>query len=159
MVVTSKNTRNGKRRQDALARSAALVHNLADTPETAKALEKTGRTVRRWKRDGVGSPQHQYNRYFLVNPRKYQLIAHLKALAKAEAIELLSTTDLITRFHEIREMEKIREGEDNALDMRRSVCWLDRAHMKERDAGLNEELAAIMREFAVRGITEEVVMG
>jgi len=154
-----KQTGNDPRRRDILIAAAARVHEDADSVSTATMLGKTDRTGRRWKSDGRGSPQHAYSRYFLANPHKYRLLSHLKALAKAEAIQLLTNTALIARYHELHEMEKNLECQDTVTDLKRGVSWLDRAAMKERDAAIDEEIAAVCRELAARGITEEEVFG
>ena len=161
MKATTGKQRNGNdpRRRDVTAMLAAGVHSDADP--TGSVMGRSSRRVRQWKSDGAGSPQDQFDRWFdqLSKDRRFRIISHLKALAKAEAVESLSDADLIARFHELRAAEKTREGEDTCLDLRRGVSWVDRARMKERDACLDEEVAAVCREFASRGITEAEVFG
>jgi len=157
-VTTEKGeTGNDPRRRGSYARSAARVHKMADTPQTAKLMGVSERRVRQWKCDGFGSPQDQYDRHFRISPQNYYAIAHLKSVAKQEEIRVLSDAELIARFHELRELEKTMEGEDNCIDMRRGVSWGDRAHMKRRDAAIDEELAAVCDEMEARGLTEEGV--
>ena len=158
MGVTSEKRKNGNdpRKRNVMAMAAAGVHADCEqsTADTAAVLNRTDRTVRRWKREGVGSPQDQYNLYVFHHPRPYRLVSHIKTLAKMQAVGQLSDPELIARFHALRQQQKTLEAEDTCLDLRRNVPWLDRGHMKERNAAIPEELAAICYEFAVRGITD-----
>ncbi len=86
MEVTSEKRKNGNdpRRREVVALAAAWVHADCErsTADTAAALNRTGRTVRRWKQEGVGSPQDRYDLFVSHHPRPYRLVAHIKVLAK-----------------------------------------------------------------------------
>lgn len=165
---TAKRRTNGvdRRRRDVLTLSVAHAHNdaargLTDTEVARRYSEAVrpikARTVNDWHR--IGPPEARaFAAYLLACSDPYRLEAHVKALVKGIAIRKLNREQLIDRFHELRAREKELEGADNGNDVRRGMCWLERAAQKERDAAVEEELAAVMREFAARGLTESEVM-
>lgn len=144
--------------RDALASSAAAAHADAEPDDAASAVRHgwSRRTSNRARHEG---PQQlrAFQVYLLNSPEPYRLEAHIRSLVKQRAMRNRSTTDLISDYHELRQREKATEGADNANDVRTGMAWLDRAAQKERDAAVDEELAAVMREFAARGITEREV--
>ena len=146
------------RRRDALAGAAARAHRDAE-PDDGEAAPRHGRdrrTLNHWANGGPPAVRH-HQRYLLAVADPWRLVAETKTTAKHRTVSSLDRDALIERYHELRRREKAVEGEDNGADVCRGVCWLDRAAAKERDAAVNEELAAVMREFASRGITEAEV--
>lgn len=148
------------RRRDGLHLAAAAAHADVD-PDDRLAAERRGGTRRKWTYARAQGPRavREFQNYLLHTPEPFRLEAHIKSLVKQMTIRKLSREDLIERFHELRAREKELEGGDNGNDVRTGLSWLDRAAQKERDAAVEEELAAVMREFAARGITEADVFG
>lgn len=148
------------RSRDVLNLAAAAAHADVD-PDDQVATERRGKSRRTWSRARLEGPREirAFQTYLFESPEPFRLEAHVKSLVKQIAIRKLSREQLIERFHELRAREKTAEGADNAQDVTPAVAWLDRAAAKERDAAVDEELAAVMREFAARGITEAEVLG
>lgn len=146
------------RARDILGMSAALLHVDLD-PDDQLAVHRRGKSRRTWNRARHEGPTEvrAFQTYLLQSTDPYRLLAHVKALVKGIAIRKLTRAELVERFHELRAREKELEGKDNGNDVRRGLGWLERAAQKERDAAVEEELAAVMREFAARGITEAEV--
>lgn len=143
------------RAQDALTHAAAAVHADVDPCDQA-ATARRGKSRRTWNRARHEGPAEvrAFQLYLLNSPEPFRLEAHVKSLVKQRAFRDLTDTQLIERYHELRPREKQLEGADCANDVCRGLAWLDRAAAKERDAAIDEELAAVFREFAARGITE-----
>lgn len=161
--VPSRTDGSGKldpRRRDVLHLAAGAAHADVD-PDDRVAAQRRGGTRRKWTYARAQGPRalRDFQTYLLESPEPFRLEAHIKSLVKQMAIRKLSRADLIARFHELRGREKQLEGADNGNDVRAGLSWLDRAAQKERDAAVEEELAAVMREFAARGITEAEVFG
>lgn len=145
--------------RDALVAAAAAVHADAE-PDDAASARRHGcsrRTSNRARHEGPRQLR-AFQVYLLNSPEPYRLEAHIRSLVKQRAMRNRSTTDLIADFHELRAREKTTEGADSANDVTTGLGWLERAAQKERDAAVEAELAAIMREFAARGVTERDVM-
>jgi hypothetical protein len=164
MTVTSQAVRKRHRTpraRDVSAFMAARVHRDADppSPEMASLMGKTVRTAQRWKKDGKGSPQDQYDQYFLASSQPYMLVAHVKSLAKLLVLEKKPTEELIARYLELLPLDKTLDAQDTNMDLARGISWEDRARMKRADGAINLELAAIDMIFAKRGVTEEEVFG
>lgn len=147
------------RRRDVLAAGAAAAHADVD-PDDQIATRRRGKSRRTWARARLDGPRElrAFQTYLFQSPEPFRLEAHVKSLVKQIAIRKLSRAQLIERFHDLRSREKQLEGSDNGNDVRPGLGWLDRAAAKERDAAVDEELAAVMREFAARGIREDEVL-
>lgn len=146
------------RRRDALQLAAAHAHADAepDDVESARRHGTSRRTSNRSRHEGPRQLR-AFQVYLLNSPEPYRLEAHVRSLVKQRAMRNRSTTDLIADYHELRAREKTTEGADSANDVTSGIGWLERAAQKERDAAVDGELAAVMREFAARGITEREV--
>lgn len=150
------------RRRDALTASVAIAHDDSEARQTdAQVGARHGleaRTVNDWRR--TGPPEARAFASFLFESSDpYRWIASMKALAKQKVFRARSDEQLIDRFHELRGHEKRLEGVDNGQDLTPGLSWIDRAAAKERDAAVDEEISALMREFAARGISEARVFG
>lgn len=143
---------------DALQLAAAAVHADSEPDDAASAARHgwSRRTSNRARHEGPRQLR-AFQLYLLNSPEPYRLEAHVRSLVKQRAMRNRSTSDLIADFHELRGREKATEGQDNANDVRHGLDWLERAAQKERDAAVEEELAAMMREFAARGVSERDV--
>lgn len=148
------------RRRDVTARMAAHAHGDAQPNDKKAATDHrvSRRTANRWRHEGP--PEIRDAQRFLyqsANPFRYR--ATLAAAAKQRAVSGLTDSEVVERIHELLPMEKEVEGRDNGNDTRRGIGLLDRALEKDRDAALNEELSALYREAASRGMTEKDVFG
>lgn len=162
---TAKRTRNGvadPRRRDVVTASVALAHADAErghtNAEVAARYALEPRTVSDWRR--TGPPEARAFAGFLFESSDpWRWIASMKALARQRVFRDWTDDELIQHFHALRAKEKELESLDTVQDLRPGVSWLDRAAAKERDAGVDEKLSGLMREFAARGISEARVFG
>lgn len=148
------------RRRDVLAAAAARAHADAE-PDDQEAAARHGvsrRSGTRWRHEGPPAVRG-FQTYLRLSPNPWRLVAETRTTAKHETIRKLSHAGLVERIRELRAAEKSIEGVDNGHDVTPGLPWLDRAAQKERDAAVNEELAACFRECACRRLTEEEVFG
>lgn len=167
-VVTSGTGGNGQRvradltgrRMDALRAAAGLAHrDAARTSSSGAASYGTdARTQRRWFEEGPPVVR-EFTVFLSLADDVWRWVAHVKTTAKVLTLQKLTDEQLIERIRELRAREKAVEGEDNANDVRRGLTPLERAMAKERDAALDEELAAAFRVWAERPwLTEAEVL-
>ena len=97
------------------------------------------------------------SQYMLLAEKPWEYVAHMTSFAKWKTIVKLSDVELIERYWDLIDAEKHIEGADNLMDAQGRHPWLERAAQKRRDSAVNSELAAVMHEFDVRGMTEERV--
>lgn len=143
-----------------LAKAAARAHADAepDDQQAAQRYGKARRTATHWR--STGPPQVRgFQTYLYLSSDPYRMVAEVKATAKHKAVEKETTPELIEGIRLLLRREKEAEGVDNGNDCRRGMNWLDRAAQKERDAAIDEELAARFRECACRGLKESEVLG
>lgn len=148
------------RTRDVLKAAAARAHADAE-PDDRKAVARHGKSRRTWARARAEGPVEvrAAQAYLWESPHPWRIAAELTATAKHRTVERLSRAELIERYRDLLEADAIGEGEDNALRVRRSVDWMDRAAASERDAAIDMEKAACERRFAVLGVTEPEVFG
>lgn len=142
------------RERDIQAQAAGIA--LGDAVKCADYVKATGKHRATYHRHTTGDKSSQLNKFgeFLLSlppSSVFRMTAHVGSLAKQHAIKSVSTPDLIDRYHLIVEMEKAVELEDT-LDDIRPTKMLDMAAVNERDAALDMEKAAILRELAGRGV-------
>lgn len=149
--------------RDVVAAMAACAHEDADAgrsdKETALRNDVSRRTAHRWRKSGRGSPTDVFALFMLTTDDPWRLVAHVKALAKRVNIEDETREELIRRTRELLAQEKVVEGMDSARDLSRGVSWKERAALKERDAAIDEELAARFRRLAELKVPESEVFG
>ena len=141
------------------AKTAGLAHRAAypSDRECADLLGVHRTTPHRWAGGDPANPMHKYTRYLLDAIRPWESLAHFQSIAKWKVIVKLSDDELIERYWELVEREQQIEGADNAMGHQPGHAWLDRAQSKKSDAAIELELAAVMTEFAARGMTEQEV--
>lgn len=150
-------------RKAARRAGAALAH--ADshpcTTTVARVHGVTPRTAQRWARpaDSQGSPQERYDRYLATSPDAFRLHAHNEATIVQRRLTRLSDKELIDRVHELDREDATGEGADNAAKVSRGIPLEERAAIAERDAAIELERAACLRELAARGRSEADVYG
>lgn len=135
---------------------AARAHSDAN-PSAKQSARRNRRglsTEYRWRDSGPP----QLTSYLLNAPDKYRLVAHAKAIAMEE-IRKESRAEIIKKTRALLRQEKAVEGADNGNDVTRGINWLDRAAQKERDAAIDEELAARFRRCAELRIPETEIFG
>ena len=150
------------RRADMRRHIAAIAHGDANTRKKKSAAdnEVTVRTVIRWgtPQDAKGSPQAKYAAYLENAQDPWRLLASNRATVIQRTLRTKSKAELIERTRELHVLDALGEGEDNSTRNLRGVPLLDRATITERDAAIDEELAAHYRECAARGYTEAEVL-
>lgn len=150
------------RRDDAIRGAAARCH--ADADPVAKRLAArmgtTTRSAQRWRSPDYakGSPMHRLGLYAEECPDPARIVANVRSYLY-RAVAKLSDHELVAQIREHYAEDARLEGEDNATRFVRGVNPLDRAAMHERDAAVDEWLAAAWREVAARGMTEAGVLG
>ncbi len=147
------------RQRDTQAKAAGMA--LAEAVKCADFVRATGLHRATYHRHTTGDRSSALNRFgelLLSLPASsvFRMSAHVGSLAKQHAIADIPTRDLILRYHSIVQLEKAVELEDT-LDDIRPTKMLDMASVSERDAALDLEKAAILRELAGRGVKESEV--
>lgn len=143
------------RQRDIQAMAAGIA--LGDSVKCADFVRATGLHRATYHRHTTGDKSSRLNKFgeFLLSlpsSSVFRMTAHVGSLAKQHAIRAVSTSDLIHRYHALVPLEKAVELEDT-LDDLRPTTLLDMAAVNERDAALDLEKAAILRELAGRGVT------
>ncbi len=140
---------------------ASSGHAHADTypndKKCALVLGITRYSANRYKRNG--GLVNAFVKYFEGAPDRFRVQAHFESRMIQMDIKGLTKADLIALYHETLQTEPQVESDDRTLDVSVGACWLNRARASERDSAINAEKAAIEREFAARGITEDEVRG
>lgn len=160
VVAAPQTTRLARTIRRRIAAEAARV--LYPAPkEAADRLEKSVRTIQRWRNDddAKGSPYYHAIEALQASDDPADAEALFRAIDKARTAKLdehdLST--LIATYHELREEDAAVEGIDNGHKVRPSVGWMARYFANTRDAQVDLWLAAFALEFARRGVGEEEV--
>lgn len=140
---------------------AAMAHG-DSYPNPKKAASRNGvtaRTARRWRspKESKGSPQDLYHLYLAQSENPWRLVAANQSMAAQQTVRRWPKAQLIARYRELLVEDKRTEAVDTANALERGVSWLSRAVDSERDAANDILKAAIEREFAVRGVSEEEV--
>lgn len=139
---------------DLLARVTAEALRDAE-PDDSDAATRHGRdrsTMNRHRNHGRGSPVFDAHKYIMNARDPMRVAASLLATAKHAAVLKLSDGELRARWWELGEVEKVREGDDNANDVSRVFCGRATALCKERDGAVNLERAAVARELVRRAL-------
>lgn len=153
---------NGRdpRRRDVLAAAAARAHADAE-PDDQEAAARHGvsrRTGTRWRHEGPPVVRG-FQTYLWGSPDPWRVAQDAVAVAKHRTVSERSTADLIEDYRALLAHECDVEAEDRRCDVTRGTSWLDRSAASVRDAAVDAHKAAIEREFACRGLTEEEVFG
>ena len=149
------------RRKDVAAKTSGLAHRDTYPRDRvcAERLKVHRSTPNRWAGGDSANPMNHDSQYMLLAERPWEYVAHMTSFAKWKTIVKLSDDELIERYWDLLEAEKHIEGADNLMSAQPGHTWLDRAQQKKRDAAIELELAAVMLEFEVRGMSEETVRG
>ena len=116
------------------------------------------RTVNRWRHEGP-LPLRAMQGFLFAATDPMRYATELMVTAEHRQIEVLDRTGLIAYYRELLAEDSAVEGEDNAHRIRRSVDWLARAEVSQKDATIDVKKAACERRFAVLGVTEAEVFG
>lgn len=136
------------------ARAHRNGHEGLSDKKVAALHQVSRRTANRWEHEGPPQLTH----YAMNTPFKFPLIGHLRAAAMEE-IRNETREELIDRTRALLRHEKACEGADNVNDVSQGVNWLDRAAHKEKDAGVELELAARFKRCAELRIPEHEIFG
>ena len=150
---------NTQRREDVTRKASGLAHRAA-YPSDRECAERLGvhrTTPHRWAGGNTANPMFVQTQYLLNAEHPWESLAHFQSIAKWKVIVKLSDDELIERYWELVALEKDIEGADNAMGHQPGHAWLDRAQSKKSDGAIELELAAVMTEFAARGMTEQEV--
>ena len=146
--------------EDVLRRMAGLACEDAESNDKRAAgrYKVSRRTVNRWRHEGpLPIRAAQGFLFAAADPMRYA--TELMVTAEHRQIEALGRADLIAYYRELLAEDSAVEGEDNAHRIRRSVDWLARAEVSQKDATIDVKKAACERRFAVLGVTEAEVFG
>lgn len=150
------------RREDALATGAGLAFAdlWASGSDASRAMGVHRSTPCRWSQGDKSNPVYIAVKRLLAGPDNTlpRILSFFKAAIKQRCVENLSTADLIERYKDVRVMEKRLELADTLADMEQ-LGWAHMASASEKDAALDEEKAAIEREFQARGVKMQEVFG
>jgi len=124
---------------------AGRAHRAAN-PNPKRSARLNGHhlsTEYRWTEDGP----EPLRRYLHNCDYPWTIVGYVKAWAMAK-VDRMTRAEVIERYRALLLAEKASEAANTALDLTRGACWLDRSESSERDAGHDEEKAAIERKLA-----------